>query len=305
MDGLSLVALRTLREVVRHGSFSAAAESLGYTQSAVSRQVALSERAAGRALFERRARGVELTPAGEIVLRHARIALAELEAVRLDLEDLDRRRRRQVRLGAFSTAMAVLVPNALAALRTREPGLDVVLREGTSERLIDRVVSGRLDIAVVTASASPPSGVAVERLLDDPLLVALPRDHRLAGRSTVSADELRDEPWIAGSSDPGSTLLGPWTHASWQPQVAFEVRDWTAKIGLVASGLGITLVPGLSARTLPANVVVAALRDPRAVRPVALARRVGAVDPHVAVLVGALRDLSRTVLSVGRGPSLT
>src|SRR5947209_19268677 len=119
MDGLSLIGLRAVREVTRRGSISAAAQSLGYTQSAVSRQVSLIESAFGRALFERHARGVSLTAAGEIVLRHTATALAELEAARLGVEDLARTPARRLRVGAFSTAMAVLLPSALAMLRAR------------------------------------------------------------------------------------------------------------------------------------------------------------------------------------------
>jgi DNA-binding transcriptional LysR family regulator len=284
------VGLRTVREVARHGSFSAAAQALGYTQSAVSRQVALTERAAGRALFERHARGVELSPAGEVVLRHAAAALAALEAARLDLEDLARSRPRRLHVGAFSTAMAALVPGALGILRERQPGLRVVLREGTSTRLAERVAAGRLDLAVIALASSPPQGVTLAPLLDDRLHVALPRAHRLAGRSHVDPDELRDEPWIAGSTEPDSMLLGAWTSGSWRPRVAFEVRDWTAKIGLVAAGLGITVVPALSARTLPASVSVAALDHPRAMRSVAIATRSGGDGSELAAMGEALRD---------------
>src|ERR1700722_555927 len=158
MADFSVVGLRILCEVARHGSFSAAADALGYTQSAVSRQVALAERAVDRSLFERHPRGVELTPAGEIVLRHASAALAELQAARVALDGLNERRLRRGSVGAFSTAMAALVPQALAALSVHEPQISVVLREGTSERLTDRVASGRIDLAIVTATSRSSDG---------------------------------------------------------------------------------------------------------------------------------------------------
>jgi DNA-binding transcriptional LysR family regulator len=134
MADFSVAGLRVICEVARRGSFSAAADALGYTQSAVSRQVALAERVVGQSLFERHPRGVELTPAGDIVLRHGNAALAELQAARVALEDLHQRRSRRVQVGAFSTAMAALVPRVLAALAIHEPKIIVVLREGTSER---------------------------------------------------------------------------------------------------------------------------------------------------------------------------
>jgi len=293
MTDFSVVGLRVVVEVAARGSFSAAADALGYTQSAVSRQVALVERATGRSLFDRRARGVELTAAGEIVLRRANAALAELQTVGRELDDLDQARSRRIRLGAFSTAMAALIPGGLALLAVREPRLNVMLREGTSERLTDRVVSGRLDLAVVTARSGPPEGVVFDALIDDPLLVAMPRAHRLAGLARIEPEELREEQWIAGSSDPGSTLLGTWTTGGWRPQIAFEVRDWTAKIGLVAGGFGITVVPGLSASTLPASVVVAAIEHPAAVRSVVAAKRLAGDGPDALLLesiVQALQD---------------
>ena len=79
-----------------------------------------------------------------------------------------------------------------------------------------------------------------------PLLVALPRDHRLAGRGRVPPSELRDERWVAGSDDPRSTLLGPWAGSAWEPDLSLVARDWMAKIGLVAAGLGVTVVPGIA-----------------------------------------------------------
>ncbi|HLB21563.1 MAG TPA: LysR substrate-binding domain-containing protein, partial [Solirubrobacteraceae bacterium] len=176
----------------------------------------------------------------------------------------------------------------------------VVLREGTSERLRDRVGSGRLDLAVVTATSESSDAVALDALLDDPLLVAMPRAHRLAGSTRIAPDELREELWITGSSDPSSTLLGAWTTGSWTPHVAFEVRDWTAKIGLVAGGLGITVVPGLSARSLPTNVVVSAIDHPAAMRTVVVARRAGVDEPHVAAVIEALRNAASQVIGAPR-----
>jgi DNA-binding transcriptional LysR family regulator len=291
MDELSLTGLRTIREVAQRGSFSAAAEALGYTQSAVSRQVALVELNLGSRLFDRRARGVELTPQGAIVLRHGTAALAELQSGRRALAELDSKRPARVHLGAFSTAMAALVPNAVVALGEREQRLAVTLHEGTSERLLQRVGSGRLDLAVVTAAPEPPDGLVLDALLDDRLLVAMSRGHRRAGQSAIDPDELRDEQWIAGSADPQALLLGAWTTGRWRPQIAYVVRDWNAKLGLVAAGCGITVVPALCAASLPADVIVAAIDHPAAMRTVAVARREGTdADGRVVAVLDALRE---------------
>ncbi|MEU5881369.1 LysR family transcriptional regulator [Spirillospora sp. NPDC047279] len=281
MGEFTIVGLRVLREAARRGSFSMAAERLGYTQSAVSRQIALMEQAAGRPLFERRARGVQPTEAGRVVLRHAETVLGELDIARQSLDDLTRTPGR-LRVGAFSTAMAALVPRAIAA----SPQLRVPLREGLSPRLLTAVSRGRLDLAVVTPPQQPPDGIELIPLADDPLLVAMPLDHPFAGRAGVPPDLLSDERWIAGSNEPGSTLLGAWTDTA---DVAFVARDWVAKLGLVAAGLGITVVPGLAVPMLPPTIAVARIDHPAAVRTTSIARPAGD-DPLQRLFAEALHD---------------
>jgi DNA-binding transcriptional LysR family regulator len=271
MAEFTVVGLRVVRAVARHGSFSTAAEWLGYTQSAVSRQVALMELAAARPLFERHARGAVPTEAGRVVVRHAEAVLGELDAARQSLSDLDGRRGGRLRVGAFSSAMSALVPAAISAATGTDPGLQVVLREGLSSTLLAAVARGRLGLAVVTRPEQAPDGVTLTTLVEDPLLVALPRDHRLVGRGRVPPSELRGERWVAASTDPRSTLLGPWVDTAWEPNVPLVARDWMAKIGLVAAGLGVTVVPGIAVPALPPAVAVVGIDDPRAYRPVAVA----------------------------------
>lgn len=298
MTGFTVVGLQVVREAARHGSFSTAAERLGYTQSAVSRQIALMEQAAGRALFVRHARGVEPTEAGWGLIRRAEAALGELDAARQDLRDLGARPPGRLRLGAFSTAMAALVPRAISTFARTEPQARVPLREGTSPRLLTAVARDRLDLAVVTAPPDPPDGVEMVQLLDDPLLVAVAPDHALARQTSVTTAALRNERWIAGSAEPGTTLLGAWTGSSWRPDIAFVARDWVAKLGLVSAGLGITVVPGLAVPTLPPTVAVVHIDDPTAVRPTAVAYRSGASDDRLRRrFTEALRDAAAGLAS--------
>ncbi|MBB4934872.1 DNA-binding transcriptional LysR family regulator [Lipingzhangella halophila] len=284
MDDFTVAGLRVVREAARQGSFSVAAERLGYTQSAVSRQIALMERAAGQALFERRARGVQPTEAGRVVLRRAEAVLSELQATHQDLQDLGTRPPGRLRLGAFPSAMAALVPRAVATLRAREPRAEVKLREGLSARLLRAVERGRLDLALLSGPQPPTEGVEMVPLLDDPLLVALAPDHRLAGHESTTLDELREEAWVAGSSDPNATLLGTWSDASWQPDIAFVARDWLTKLGLTEAGLGITLVPGLAVPALPRGIAVVRVNHPTATRTTTLARSADAADSPLAQL---------------------
>ncbi|SFD24089.1 LysR family transcriptional regulator [Streptomyces aidingensis] len=287
MTEFTLPGLRVLRAAARHGSFSTAAENLGYTQSAVSRQIALLEKAVGRALFERHTRGVRPTEAGRVLLRHADAVLGALDAARHELRGLgERRPPGRLRVGAFSTALAALVPGAMAVLAGEEPDARVMLREGMSGQLLRAVARERLDLAVVNlpegvAGPAVPAGLELLPLPEDPLLVAVAAQHPLAGRTGVTARMLRGERWIAGSSDPGKTLLAGWSDGVFRPEIAVVARDWTAKLGLVAAGLGVTVVPGLAVPALPPAVAVVRIDDPAAVRATALVQRPGAPDAQL------------------------
>ncbi|MEU1210052.1 LysR family transcriptional regulator [Nocardia sp. NPDC005825] len=287
MGEFTVTGLRVVREAARSGSFTRAAERLGYTQSAVSRQITLMERAAGAPLFDRRARGVHPTDAGRIVLRHADTVLDAIAAAGDELRHPLPAGR--IRVGAFSTAMAALVPGAIAGVAARNPGVRVHLREGATPSLLTALIKRRIDLAVLSGRPDHPEDLNVEPLLDDSLFVAVHAAHRLAGRVSVPIAELRAEAWIAGSADPGDTLLGAWSGPAWQPRVAHTARDWVAKLGLVAAGLGITVVPGLVVSALPTRISVVRIDDPAARRPTVLAYRRAATAPDHP-MIEALRD---------------
>src|SRR3954447_3789621 len=188
MLDVSSVDLAILRTVAQRGSFTAAAGELGYTQSAVSKSVRALETATGRRLFARVRTGVRLTDAGELVLRHAAAALDAVSALERDLQDdADGGHPGPVRLGAFASALAGIVPAALALLE----GVDVTLREGTSTALVRALRAGTLDLALLAGVPpfDPPDQhdppLAVEYLAEGSLRVAVGATHRFAGRGTV------------------------------------------------------------------------------------------------------------------------
>ena len=296
MAELTLTGLRVLHEVAARGSFTGAAESLGYTQSAVSRQVAGLESAAGTPLFERTPRGVRMTDAGDALLRHAGRVLDEVDLARRELEGISERATGRLRVGAFPTAVAALLPRALAAYREREPAVDLSLREGSTPSQVRRLLSGSADLVVigVLPGAEPARDrrLALEHLLDDPLLLAVGPGHPLARRRTVELDDLSAERWIAGSGKANDTYLGAWEWADWQPQVEFIAKEWTAKLGLVAAGLGVTLVPGLAADAVRPDVALVRIRSDRpASRKVLVATRAGDDPPsHVGAFGDVLHD---------------
>lgn len=292
MADLTLQGLRVFRAVAQSESFSAAAKKLDYTQSAISRQVATLEAAVGATLFLRTNRGVKLTPPGMTLAGHAASVLDELETAQRQLSAEADPSRQRLRIGAFPTAMAALLPRAAASLRAEIPNLQLQVREGTSQVQMRRLRAGKIEAAVVgRLNGSEAGAVALSPLLDDPLFVAVGRTHRLATTSSVEADELEPEGWVVGSKDPGEGLLGAWEENDWSPRINFVVRDWMAKLGLVAAGLGVTLVPGLSAAVVPDEIALVRIADQRASRPVSLARPVGDdANPTIDAAADAFRS---------------
>jgi DNA-binding transcriptional LysR family regulator len=297
--------LRVLREVAQTGSFSAAAASLGYTQSAVSRQVAALESAAGRRLFERGRQGVALTPAGARLLTSAVRVLDELESARRELagEQTD---GRPVRLGAFPTAVAGLVPRALAALPEQ---LNVMLREGTTPALTRGLRAGTLDLAIL--ARTPPfrpldaesPAFELTTLSERELAVGVPANHPLARAQAVEVSELEGQVWVASRSDAGDTLLGVWPGLAERPDVRYVVRDWLAKLRIVAAGLAITTIAPIMLDALPEGIRIVAVRgEPQEMRRVVLARRPGPLDGPTARVVDALIAAAREPPSPRRRP---
>ena len=288
--------LRVLREVAQTGSFSAAALSLGYTQSAVSRQVAALESAARRRLFDRGRQGVKLTPAGARLLTSAVRVLDELEAARSELagESIG---GRPVRLGAFAAAAAGLVPQALAALPAQ---LHVSLREATTPALTRALRAGTLDLAVLARTPpfrpldaeSPPLDLTT--LSERELALGVAANHPLAHAQAVEVGELEGQVWVASRSDSGDTLLGVWPGLAERPDVRYVVRDWLAKLQIVAAGLAITTVAPVMLDALPQGINVVAVRgEPQEVRRIVLARRPGPLDGHTARVADALITAAR------------
>jgi DNA-binding transcriptional LysR family regulator len=291
---LDFESLRILDRIARLGSFSAAAEELNYTPSGVSRRVAALERAAGGALFERGARGVRLTPAGSALQRHAEAMLARVAEAQAELEAIRSGSGGQVRLGAFPTAGASLVPVALREFQARRPQVSVAFVEGLTPDLIERVGSGEIDVAVVSDYLTGIDDDTVElvHLIDEPLLLAVPAEHRLARANQVQLRDLACEDWIQGRDHPSDSALAiACAAAGFTPRVRLKVRDWTAKLGFVAAGFGLALIPGLAARAVRSDLIVRAFsHEPPT-------RRIYAALPTQVAPLAAARELAALLRS--------
>lgn len=289
----SLTALRVFREVAARGTLTAAATALGYTQSAVSRQIASLERAAGTPLLERHHDGVRLTAAGRIVARRAAAVVDQIDSTARELAGIPDERA-TVRLGWFASAGAALVPDALVRLRRTHPGITVVGREGGTPTLVRALRAGTIDLALV---ASPPPyrpldaetpALREQILTDRSLRVAVPADHPLARGEHIDIADLRGQSWIAGTGDDRS--LGVWPGLDERPTIAHTVRDWLAKLNLVAAGCGITTIPASLAPACPPGVRVLPVRGgPTETRRLLLARLPGPLPEPVARVAEALR----------------
>ena len=293
---LSPTGLRVLREVAQAGSFSAAAQALGYSQSAVSRQMAALEAVVGRPLFERGRRGVALTAAGARLLPGAIRVLDELDAALRETAG-EEVAGGPVRLGAFASAVAGLVPKALATL-PRE--LRVTVREGTTPALTRALRAGTLDLAVLTRTPpfrpldaeSPP--LELTTLSERELLLAVAAAHPFARARVVDVDQLAGQVWVASRSDPGDALLGAWPGLAARPDIRYVVRDWLAKLQIVAAGLAITTLAPIALDVLPEGVRAVAVRgEPHETRRVVLARRPGPRGDAAARVADALAAAAR------------
>ncbi|WP_205856745.1 LysR family transcriptional regulator [Phytoactinopolyspora endophytica] len=295
MAEFTVTSLRVVQAVVGTGSFTATAELLGYTQSAVSRQVAAAEAAAGVPLFVRGSRGVTPTPAGAAVARRAATALSEIDAVARDLAELTDRLAGRVVLGAFPTAMWALTPRTVADLRQRHPALTLELREGSTPVLLRQLRSGRIDVAVIALGPDLPAydldDLRTSRLPEGGLLVAVPRTHRLADWDRVPVTELSEEDWVAGAGLRGDPQFGPWPTLP-DPRIAYTAREWPARLGLVAAGLGATVVPRIAADGLPAEVVTVRVDDPSWLGRTAVAATRAERTAGVDVVVATLRQVA-------------
>ncbi len=260
---LSTTWLRVFLEVARHGSFTVAARTLGWTQSAVSRQISSLEAALGGApLFDRLPRGVRLTEAGQVLVPHAESVVERLLGAGRELAALREKAGGRLRVGAFATADAALVPRAIAAFRVRSPGVRLSREEGLTPALLDRLFAGHLDLAVVsTTGRARLDTCALHHILDESLYVAVPAGHPLAAEPSVRLPRLADADWISGGPRPEGTLLDAALRHGFRPRVAHVVAEWTAKLGYVAAGLGVTLVPALAAESVRPDVALLPVLD--------------------------------------------
>jgi DNA-binding transcriptional LysR family regulator len=296
---LDVRRMKVLREVAARGSFSAAAEALSFTQSAISQHVAALERETGTKLVERSPRGVRPTEAGRALVAHADAILARIEAAEEELAAIKGLRGGRLRLACFQSAGATLVPRAVAEFHRRHPDVDLGMIEAEPEDAREPLRSGEIDLALVYDFEPLPGmlddDLEVTHLIDDRYDVVVPLEHRLAKRRGVKLADFADEPWVSSTSIAGCRRIAERAcqDAGFEPRVAFEADETMAAQSLVAAGVGVSLLPHLALTTVHPGVVARSLGRSAPVRRIWIARQKGAFrSPASEAMVQILRDVA-------------
>jgi DNA-binding transcriptional LysR family regulator len=292
---VTLVQLRVIDAIGRHGSVTAAAKDLHFTQPSLSHHVARLEAETGAQLLQRVGRGIRLTEAGELLAGRAGEIIGRVDAATAELTSLVGLTAGRVRLAGFGSVMSSLVPAATRLLAERHPGLELALTDTHPEDALRLLRAGQIELAIIfryDETTPEEDGVRLVHLLDDPLHLL-----SLDGARTLTAH--RDSPWIGGCERCRVHLLELCEDAGFTPSLAANTDDSVVMQSMVAAGLGVTTIPGLA---------LAAHRNPdvRAERLDVSPRRIFAATygsppdpPATSAVLGALRDAARDLRDDG------
>ena len=290
--------LRVLHKLAEVGSFSGTAKALGYTQSAISQQIAALERETELQLVERGRRPTALTDAGQTLLVTAEPIFGHLARAEAAVEELAGARVRHARVAAFPTACATFLPAAIAAVREAQRQTEISLVEAEPRDAARALKAGKIDLAV--GYTYPGLDGQIDRaleytaLFDDDFRLVLPHGHRLLRRRTVSLSALSTEPWVVPPADGPSrdyrTMLATACRAAgFEPRITLEIEDVRAGQALVAAGLGVGLMPRLAIEPMQAGV------DTRDLTPAPPPRRIVATRLAGLEPIAATRAMLRAI----------
>jgi DNA-binding transcriptional LysR family regulator len=250
---LHINRLRVLDAVARHGSVTAAAEELHYSQPSVSHHLARLEAETGAQLMQRVGRGIRLTHAGQLLADRAAEIIGRIDAADAELSAHVGLSAGRVRMAGFSSAIGSLVPRAVATLAAKHPGVQVTLSDMHPPEALELLRAGTIDLALIfryDETEPEPDGVRLHHLLDDPVYL-------LSQRRVRGLAALRDETWIAGCERCRSHLLAVCDGAGFEPRIGYVSDDMVVMQALVGAGLGVATLPGLALRSHHAHGIVA------------------------------------------------
>ena len=291
--------LALLREVVRHGSFSAAAAVLHLSQPAVSRQIAKLEHEAGVRLLDRTPRGLRLSEAGRVAVERAEAIAGHLAAAEAEIEAIATLGAGRLRLTAFPTIASTIVLEALRAFHLRHPRVELSFIESGTNAGLRRLRSGEVDLALAFREHGRPAPPEwgefdAEPLLVDPLYVALAKDHPLAGRNAIRLRDLSEEGWIhAVQAGATGITYQACLAAGFEPRIVALSDHAPITQGLVALGIGVTLISSLSVPRAHPDIVVLPLKPGGPKRDVFTVTLPGRLPPpSIRAMVSILQEVA-------------
>lgn len=299
------VELRHLRHfvmVAEEGHITRAAERLGMQQPPLSQRIKAIETELGVQLFRRKARGVELTEAGRVFLDRARVTLAQYDGAFEAARSAARGEQGRLCVGVMPTAaFHPFVPTAIRAFRVAFPQVSLTLDECLRSEAVERLRHDQMDVAFLRAPLAEPGGLVIHPLLAEPMVVALPRHHALAGRGdgALALKDLAAETFIVYARQLGPAFyeatMAACLNAGFTPRLGQEAPRITSALSLVAVGLGISLVPACMQRMTMDGVAYRELKgaaQPKAV--LTLAWRGGDSSPVVRNFVRMVRQAAKS-----------
>ena len=290
--------LKVLCEVAKHGSFSAAAEALGYTQPAVSRQIATLEAEVGVILVRRVPAGVVLTDAGRLLVTRAEAILARLDDAETELRALHGLGGGTLKLASFASIAASVLPIAVARFRERYPAVELEIAMADPDQSVPALRAGQFDIALshdpLSEAGQPGSGCELVALFDDPMYVAMPPGHALSGAARLALGDFAQDAWMLATtkSCPDARMFLRSCHAAgFEPRIAFQNDDYSAILGFVAAGVGVALIPDMVARGAREDVCIRNLEPAPPPRPIAAVLPARYRSPAAAAMLAVLTEV--------------
>ncbi|TDF95859.1 LysR family transcriptional regulator [Paenibacillus piri] len=282
---MELRQLQYFVKVAKKQHVTQAAEELHVAQSAVSRQIHQLEEELGVSLFVQKGRNLQLTSVGKLFLSRMETILLDLERAVTEVREFLDPEAGEIRIGFPHSLGIYLLPTVVASFRKSHPNVKFRLRQGTYNSLIRDVMKGEIDLAFISPFPDNHDHVSGHLLLQEELYAIVPQGHELAEQGTIRLEQLKDDSFVMFSEEYSlrSIVLEACDKAGFVPQIGFEGEETDTIRGLVAAGMGVSLLPEMALTEIsqlqPAKVRVT---DPKVTRSIGLIQRAGDRLPPVA-----------------------
>lgn len=296
---MDLTRLKMLRELAGRQTMAAVAEALFVSASAVSQQLAQLEDEVGVSLFERRGRGVSLTPAGENLVAHAERIFRILEEAKTDIAELKKIVAGELRVSAFPSVASSLIPQAMRKMEQEHPRLNITLNAMEPVEGLAALRAWQADLAIIDDITIDPANYSnafeIIHLCDDHLFAMLPLNHPLAKNEEIKIAELRNDKWAldVASNTYSNVIMNECRKAGFEPVVNGNCNGFEVVVALIEAGCSVTVMPGLRLKTFSGRVKVKPL-VPKMRRQIFAAIRHGeSRNPAIAAFMSTLSSVAR------------